>query len=171
MLINDLQSQKTIFGCPALLAVIFGYDNVIAHAGLNDLNWKFNLVLFGVPENKNIGAGGKYPCQRYTFGENHRPDPSFVSGAVPLLVRRFPSTMRCIKQWSAALRDRKLRFGRSSFTREAICFIQAISYAPVNLTTSLTLPRPVGQLLFRWYVTADKNLYEYTYELCCYPDI
>ena len=48
LLINDFQLQKTIFGCPAFLDVIFGYDNVIAHAELTDLNWKFTLVLFGV---------------------------------------------------------------------------------------------------------------------------
>ena len=55
---NDLYLQKTISGCPAFLDLFFGYDTAITRAGLNDLNWKFTLVLFGVPE--IIGAGGKY---------------------------------------------------------------------------------------------------------------
>ena len=45
---NDLYLQKTISGCPAFLDLFFGYDTAVTRAGLNDLNWKFTLVLFGV---------------------------------------------------------------------------------------------------------------------------
>ena len=121
-----------ISGCTAF----FSYNTVVNRAGFNDLNWKFTLVLFAVK---------KYPK---TTGRCHC---SFG---------RFSFAMRCIKQWSISLIASNQRSGRSSFAREAICFIQTISYAPVNLTTSLTLTRPVKLLLFRWYLSADKTICE-----------
>ena len=40
---------------------------------------------------------------------------------------------------------------------QPVCFIQTISYAPANLNTSLTLPRPVGLQPYLCYMPANKT--------------
>jgi hypothetical protein len=59
-------------------------------------------VLFGV---------NKYQCRRHPLQGNHR--------AVPVLIRRFPFVMRCIKRWSATVRARNLRFGRCALYKQS----------------------------------------------------